>query len=126
MKTIQSLLLTILLGALLAGCGNAVRPTATELPQSMKGYELYSWQEGSQWKFSVLVGTNREKTMDEIKSTKVVLPGVEALQSVLERIPSGQYVTWWSKESLAFPPDEIIKQVERTCKDKGLILNIAR
>ena len=91
----------------------------------MKGYELYSWQDGYQWKFSLLIGTNREKTLDEIKSSDVVLSTLDELKSKLEEIPSGQYVTWSSRESLSFPPDDIIQQIERTCKDEGLILTIA-
>ena len=91
----------------------------------MKGYELYSWQDGSQWKFSLVVGTNREKTIDEIKSADSVLSSVDALQSKLEEIPAGQYITWSSKETMSLPPDDIIQQVEQTCKDEGLILSVA-
>lgn len=125
MKTIRTLLFAILLGALLSGCGAASQPTATPFAESMKGYELYSWQDDGQWKFSVLVGTNREKTLDEIKSAEVVLSGVDALTSTLEKIPAGQYITWSSRETLSFPPDEIRSQVVQACKDQGLILNIA-
>jgi len=125
MKTIRILLFAILLGSLLPGCGTAAQPTATPFAESMKGYELYSWQEGGQWKFSVLIGTNREKTLDEIKSADVVLSGVDALTTTLEKIPTGQYITWSSRETLAFPPDDIRSRVEQVCKDKGLILNIA-
>lgn len=125
MKTIRTLLFSILLGSLLSGCGTATQPTATPFAESMKGYELYSWQEGGQWKFSVLVGTNREKSLDEIKSTEVVLSGIDALTATLEKIPAGQYITWSSRESLSFPPDDIRSQVEQVCKDRGLILNIA-
>ena len=125
MKTIQSFLLVILLGASLSGCGNASQPEPTPLGESMKGYELYSWQDGSQWKFSLVVGTNREKTIDEIKSADFVLSSVDALKSKLEEIPAGQYITWSSKETLSFPPDDIIQQVEQTCKDEGLILSVA-
>ena len=120
MKTIRTLLFSILLGSLLSGCG-----TATPFAESMKGYELYSWQEDGQWKFSVLVGTNREKSLDEIKSTEVVLSGIDTLTATLEKIPAGQYITWSSRESLSFPPDDIRSQVEQVCKDRGLILNIA-
>jgi hypothetical protein len=91
----------------------------------MKGYELYSWQDGGQWKFSVLVGTNREKTVEEIKSADMVLSGVNELTSVLEKIPAGQYITWSARETLSFPPEDIRSQVEQVCQDKGLILNIA-
>ena len=126
MKTVHSLLFAILLGLLLSGCGTTVQLTSTQLAESMKGYELYSWQDGNQWKFSLLVGTNREKTLDEVKSTDTVLLGMDALKSTLEKVSSGQYITWSSKEDLSFPPDEIIKQVEQIGRDKGLILNIVK
>lgn len=126
MKTIQFLLFLTLLGSLLSGCSKADQPTATPFAESMKAYELYSWQEGGQWKFSILVGTNREKTLDEIKSADIVLSGVDALTSTLEKIPAGQYVSWSSRETLSFPPDDILSQVKQVCEDKGLILNIGR
>jgi hypothetical protein len=125
-KVIRSVLFAILLGLLVSGCGNAAQPAATPLAESMKGYELYSWQEGSQWNFSLLVGTNREKTPSEIKSADAILPGMDALRSTLEKIPAGQYVTWSLKEDLSFPPDDLIQQVEQICKDEGLILNIGK
>jgi|SRR5688572_5082856 len=125
MKTIRSFLLVILLGASLSGCGNASQPAAIPLGESMKGYELYSWQDSGQWKFSLLVGTNREKTLDEIKSADNVLSSVDALQAKLEEIPAGQYITWSARETLSFPPDDIVQQVEQTCKDEGLILSVA-
>ena len=126
MKAIRIILFAIPLGLLLSACGIAAQPAATQLAESMKGYELYSWHDGSQWNFSLLVGTNREKTLSEIKSIDVVLLGTDALKSTLEKISAGQYVTWSSKETLSFPPDDIIKQVEKICNDEGLILNIAK
>ena len=53
----------------------------------MKGYELYSWQYGGLWRFSILVGTNREKSLEEIQSPDTALDGVDALQAALERDP---------------------------------------
>ena len=126
MNRLRILFLVILLGLLLSGCGTAAHPAATQLADSMKGYEIYSWRDGGQWKFSLLVGTNREKTLEEIKSADTVLPGMDALQSALGKVPSGQYITWSSKETLSFPPDDILKQVEKICEEKGLLLNIAR
>ena len=126
MKMVLSLLLVTPLAMLFSSCGTAAQPDTNPLPESLKGYELYSWQEGNQWQFSLLVGTNREKTLDEIKSIDIILPDVDALKSTLEKVPSGQYVTWSQKETLSFPADNIIKQVEQICKDKGLQLNIVR
>ncbi len=36
------------------------------IPKSLKGYELYSWQKGNDWFFSLVVGTNRNKSVAEI------------------------------------------------------------
>ena len=125
MKTIRTLLFAALLGSLLSSCGAAAQSTVTPLAESMKGYELYSWQDGGQWKFSLLVGTNREKTLEEIKSADTVFAGVDELTSMLEKIPAGQYITWSSRETLSFPSDEIRGQIEQVCQDQGLILNIS-
>ncbi len=122
MKTILACLLVLLL----SGCGAAQRTEVPPSAESMKGYELYSWQEGDQWVFSLLPGTNRLKTLEEIKSSDTRLPGAEALIARLQKIPAGQYVTWSSGETLAFPPDEMMRQIEQVCRDQGLILNIAR
>ena len=126
MKTIRTLLFILLLVLWISACGPATEPPVTPFAESMKGYELYSWQDGNQWTFSLLVGTNREKTLEEIKSAEALFSGVDALLSALERIPQGQYITWSSKETLAFPPDDIIAQVEEACNDQGLILNRAK
>ena len=90
----------------------------------MKGYELYSWEKDGQWYFSVLIGTNREKTLEEIQSADIALKGIEELQAVLESIPADQYVTWLSKDELAFPPDEVTQKVENICEAQGLNLSI--
>ena len=94
--------------------------------ESMKGYELYSWKEDGQWYFSVLIGTNREKTLKEIQAPEARLKGLEELQPLLESIPAGQYVTWLSRQSLAFPPEETLKQVQEICQKQGLELGIIK
>jgi hypothetical protein len=115
-----------LLTLVLTGC-QPVNQTTPDLPgNSMKGYELYSWQETGEWYFSVLVGTNREKTLEEIQAPGAALKGLDALQPVLKKIPAGQYVTWLARDELAFPPDEMVRQVEKICKDQGLELGVVK
>jgi hypothetical protein len=126
MKKLLSLLFVLALWLLLSSCGAAQGVNVTPLAESMKGYELYSWQDGNQWVFSLLVGTNREKTLDEIKSSDTILSDVSALTTKLETVPPGQYVTWLSRKPLSFPPSDIIKQIEKVCQDQGLKLNIAK
>ena len=123
-KTICAFLF-ILFVSLMSACGSASEPSATPFAESMKGYELYRWQEGGQWKFSIMVGTNREKSLEEIQSAETSFSGVEELTVALERMPEGQYVTWSSRETLSFPPEDIIEQVEKICEEQGLILNRA-
>jgi hypothetical protein len=101
--------------------------TASDLAAgSMKGYELYSWQDGDQWYFSVLVGTNRNKALDEIRSPGSTFKSLGTLEAALKTIPAGQWVTWLSGDTLAFPSGEVMAQVQQVCKDRGLQLNIAK
>ena len=135
MKTIRFILCVTMLVIFISGC-QSMTPKPTEqainplLPvpgaEAMKGYELYSWQEESQWYFSVLIGTNREKTLEEIQAPDARLKGIEELQPLLESIPAGEYITWLSRESLAFPPEEMLKQVQEICKKQDLELGVIK
>ena len=126
MRRVCLILCIVALGSLLAGCGPAEQPVTTVASGSMKGYEIYSWQEGGRWYFSLLVGTNREKTPEEIRAPETVLPGVEGLRPALEALPSGKFVTWVSKDGTVFPPEDVIDQVRQICTERGLELAIAR
>ena len=67
MRSVAFLILIITL--LLSACSRSpeltISPSGT-LPHSMKGYELYSWQVGDDWHFTLITGTNRLKTLEEI------------------------------------------------------------
>jgi hypothetical protein len=78
--------------------------TEDKLPHSMKGYELYSWPEDSQWHFTLITGTNRNKTLEEIISNTNIITedgwvhihvvGVEAIKTVLSRVPQNEFILW--------------------------------
>ena len=78
--------------------------TVDKLPHSMKGYELYSWQENGSWHFTLITGTNRNKTLEEITSTVNIVSedgwinmhvaGIEAIKTVLSRLPEKEEVFW--------------------------------
>jgi hypothetical protein len=75
-----------------------------ELPRSMKGYELYSWLENSQWHFTLITGTDRNKTLEEIISNEdfiseagwvqIHVVGVDAIKAVLSRVPQNEFILW--------------------------------
>ena len=75
-----------------------------ELPHSMKGYELYSWREGDEWCFKLIIGTNRTKTLQEIVNNTddlsdfvdIRVTGVDALITLLHKLPDGESVFWGS------------------------------
>ena len=72
------------------------------LPASMKGYELYSWEEGGELWFTLITGTNRQKALNEVKVGAVDVravdrvivsaKGIDRLKQVVALVPSGTSV----------------------------------
>ncbi len=106
------------------GCGGSPEPPKT----SMKGWELYSWQEGGQWYFSLLEGTNRAKTIAEIHAADTRLDGIDGLEPALQGIAADELVTWWSptwaEGTVSPPPADMVDQVRRICEKQGLELQV--
>ena len=116
------------------------------LPRSMKEYELYSWKSGRAWRFTLITGTNRLKTLTEIASpesilegdwVKTTVEGVPDLESVLERLPSGTQVLWQrarqpgvdsstSEVHLRIPPGRLVKEIRSHCAELGIQLEVSR
>ena len=63
---------------------------------SMKGYELYSWKIKGHWYYSLLPGTNRLKTYEEITAPRIVKRDASGLKAELEKLPKGEEVFWMS------------------------------
>jgi len=109
-----------------------------ELPRSFKGYELYSWEEEGQWHFTLITGTNRIKTMEEITSgedfisetgwVKIQVVGADAIKDVLSRLPEGESVFWCdelhigqsTETDLRLPPGEIADAIQEYANRCGL------
>jgi len=106
------------------------------LPRSMKGYELYSWLDGGEWHFTLITGTNRNKSLSEITTDESTISesgwnnihctGVEAIKEVLGKLPDGQFVIWlggvFDSENnvLALPSQDIIDEVVDFAVAQGL------
>lgn len=99
----------------------------------MKGWELYSWQKGNDWSYSILIGTNRLKSYDEVVKNEIVVTGKDSLKLVLDRFPAGETITWlgpgwlascWGSDykNLSLPPQAIIDEIRQYCIDHDLIL----
>jgi hypothetical protein len=109
------------------------------LPHSMKGYELYSWSDGGRWQFTLITGTNRNKTIEEIVSKEdsisaagwvnVHAGGVAEITYALGKLPANEFVTWLpgarsaagSRDvALQLPPAQIINQIVDFARQQGL------
>ena len=110
----------------------------------MKGYELYSWEEGDQWHFTLITGTNRIKTMEEITSDEdfiseigwvnIHVVGVNATKNVLTKLPQGESVFWCGELhigqttgqiNLRLPPKLIVDVIREHADICGLNFVIA-
>ena len=109
------------------------------LPHSMKGYELYSWPVDEEWHFTLITGTNRLKTVEEITTgedvintggwVRISVVGVDSLRDVLRRLPAGETVFWvggWYLffDKLSLPPQAVIDEVRVYCQELGLDLSV--
>jgi len=108
------------------------------LPNSLKGYELYSWSEDSQWHFTLIAGTNRLKTIEEICSgedvisemewVRVHVVGADAIKDVLSQLPEGESVFWCDEMHIGqstetdpqLPPEQIADAIEEHAEKCGL------
>lgn len=109
----------------------SVLPSVTAeptLPHAMKGYELYSWQVDGEWYFSLLEGTNRLKTLQEVTADKVAVKRIESILQELGRLPKGEQVIWTRRNisNLTLPPEVSISQIKESCARSGIDLTIAR
>ncbi|MCX6012158.1 MAG: hypothetical protein NTV30_01840 [Chloroflexi bacterium] len=113
-----------------------------KLPHSMKGYELYSWSESSQWHFTLITGTNRNKTLEEITSNvntvsedgwvRIHVVGVDAIQTVLSRLPQNEDILWLARLrseqtpqdgiNITLPTGTAIDSIKEHAKLRGLDL----
>jgi hypothetical protein len=75
------------------------------LQRQMKGWELYAWTDDDGVSFTLMAGTNRTKTREEITSdldildvdtgwTKIKVDDIDDLETLLSKVPEGDTVVW--------------------------------
>lgn len=98
------------------------------LPNSLEGYELYSYRQEGDWFFTFQVGLNRLPTdaasnapPPAIEGTGFTFTGLEELQTALDRLPEGEHVTWCGFER---PTGAFIADIEARSRQIGLQLTV--
>lgn len=108
-------------------------------PQTpIKGYELYSWKIKSHWYYSLLPGTNRMKTYEEITAPGVVQRDAAGLKTRLQKLPKGEVVHWMSDAppgaaksaagqvlNVKHPSRTRIKNIKAICDKLGIKLKLS-
>ena len=120
-------LLIACLFVILPGCQLSQASPTPGLPaKSMKGYELYSWNEGGEWFYTLLVGTNRLKTQEEVTSLAARLDNLDALKFELDHLDMGEEVFWVVDRvpGMALPPGDLVDEVSAFCQKRGVKLTI--
>ena len=116
------------------------------LPESMKGYELMSWQVGEEWNFTLVTGTNREKTFEELMLpdsemredgyVKITVAGVNQIMKVLGLLPADSQVLWGGMDLsgqvpegtvyFSYPPQAVMDEIADFCaKNQIDLINLA-
>jgi len=113
-----------------------INPDTISFYHSLKGWELYSWPNGNNWNYSILAGTNRTKSYNEVTTNKIVVFGLDSLKMLLDKFPEGEYIFWIGKEwlercwesnygDLSLPDNKTINELKEYCTDKKLVLGIS-
>ncbi len=116
------------------------------LPKSVKGYELYSWQSGHDWNFTLITGTNRAKAFDEIIApgnsiggdgfVKFSVTGIAEIEKLVALLPANEQVFWSGMDLgdqvpsgtvyLTFPPQNVIEELVKFCADHQVQLQLLK
>ncbi len=133
----KKILLAALLFLLMPACSGVTAPITSLLPRAMKGYELYSWQQGGAWHFTLITGTNRAKNAEEITSggstispdgwVNIQVTGQNAILDALRRVPAGTWVAWMGRPTcgetggldFGIPPQEVVDAILAQVQAQG-------
>ena len=66
--------------------------TSDRMLRSMKGFELYVWEKKGEIYYSLLRGTNRIKSYEEIHNAKVVVNDLKSIKQKIDSISSGESI----------------------------------
>jgi len=96
---------------------------------AFKGMELYSWQNtDGEWQYSILEGTNRNKTMEEVLAAPLNLQEVEF---AIGKLAVGESLFWMNNVydissdqpmHLSFPPESVVTKIKDLAREKQINL----
>jgi hypothetical protein len=101
-----------------------------------KEVELYSWQVGGQWRFSLFSITNYQlseyiRTKDFIMTDFRALKGFEELKQKIRQIEPGTRIVWFNGgcrdcSGFSYPPNKAIEDLKDYCETLGIELIVGQ
>src|ERR1017187_6772164 len=81
-------------------------------------FELYSWQDGHTWNFSILPASNTRKLDTEIKHDGGPLQGLDKMKEKLLTMKEGDHIAWQKRAESGFvyPPHSVIEEISDYAK----------
>ena len=121
----MKILLICLFLIMLPGCTRHAPAVPARAPQTaIKGMELYSWKTADDtWRFSLLPGTNRTKTLNEIEAPSHTIANVPGLKSRLASLAPGEIVIWHNLAKAPVPPN-LAAELKAYCRKLNINLEI--
>lgn len=92
-------------------------------PSSGKGYELYAWQEGPNWRYALLEGTNATKEDSNIVAARSRLQSLDDVIRALGSIRPKEYVSLRPRrKGEPIPPRGDLAKLRSYCESRQLHL----
>lgn len=115
--------LCVMTVALVFSVGNVVNAE-----KQFKGTEVYPWKLNGQLVFTVLPGTNRLKTCEEVRNAKVAV-AIDQLEKRLSKLDAGEYVFFVTGNrlegcALAELPAKVKKRLTKFAASKKLEISL--
>lgn len=119
-------------------------PEIYDLPHLIKGYELYSFENNNHIYYTLIAGTNRTKTFEEISidnepieenGIKITTNTLEELKTVIEKLPEDELIFWLGEEwirlawgnnsnNILLPDEDIQNELLKFCNEQKVRLSI--
>ena len=123
----HSLLLPLLLIPLTILSGCAVEAPRAARPM-FKGVELYSWVDPAtqDWRFALVPGTNRNKTVAEILNTRDAAHSVVELKARISRFAPSESVFWLVPKTGGFslPRKDVVDGIIAHAESVGVSVRV--
>lgn len=97
------------------GLKSTLQNAAPRSVKLFKGLELYMWRVNGEPRWSMLMGTNRNKSEIEIHEKEETIDSYKELEKLLEKVAPAECIILINREKTA-PPEKEIASIKALCQ----------